>query len=90
MTDIEVNSEGNVSSTTNNKWKRAKDLMLMLALNETIEQLFMANTVCLYGRMLRRREYDHVLRRALELKLSIQERNAGQRAHGQCKLGEIV
>ena len=36
---------------------KGKDLMFMLGLNETIEQLTMANSVCWYG---------HVLRRALD------------------------
>ena len=37
----------------------------MLGLNETMDQLDMANSVCWYGDVLRR-EDDHVLRRALD------------------------
>ena len=38
--------------------------MFMLGLNETIEKFFMANSVRLYGHVLRRND-GHVLRRAL-------------------------
>ena len=48
--------------------KRLKDLMMMLGLNETMDQLTMANSVRWYGRILRR-EDGHVLRRALELEV---------------------
>ena len=47
-----------------NDKKRSTDLMFMLGLNETMDQLAMANSVCWYGHVLRR-EDDHVLRRAL-------------------------
>ena len=40
--------------------RRSTDLMLMLGLNETIDQLAMANSVHLYGHVLRR-EDGHVL-----------------------------
>ena len=43
--------------------KRCMDLMLMLGLNETVDQLSMANSVRWYGHVLRI-EYGHVLRRA--------------------------
>ena len=39
---------------------RSMDLMFMLGLNETIDQLAMANSFCWYGHELRR-EDDHVL-----------------------------
>ena len=42
--------------------KRSTDLMFMLGLNETIEQLDMANSVCWYDNVLRR-EDGHVLGR---------------------------
>ena len=45
--------------------KISKDLMLMLSLNETIDQLAMANSVRWHGHVLRR-EDGHVLRRALD------------------------
>ena len=44
--------------------KGSMDLMFMLGLNETIDQLVMANGVRWYGHVLRR-EDGHVLRRAL-------------------------
>ena len=46
--------------------KRTEDLMLMFSLNETIDQLAMANSVDWYGHVLRK-EDSHVLRRALHL-----------------------
>ena len=45
--------------------ERSRDLMLMLGLNETIDQLAMVGSVCWYGQILRR-EDGHVLRRALD------------------------
>ena len=45
--------------------KRSTDLMCMLGLNETIDQLAMANSVNWYGHV-QRRENGHVLRRALD------------------------
>ena len=48
--------------------KRYTDLMFMLGLNETMDQLAMANSVCWYGRVLRR-EDGHVLRRALDFEV---------------------
>ena len=49
-----------------NDRKRSTDLMFMLGLSETIDQLAMANCVRWYGHVLRR-EDGHVLRRALDL-----------------------
>ena len=53
--------------------KISMDLMFMLVLNETIDQLAVANSVCWYGHVLRRkdghvlrRKDGHVLRRALD------------------------
>ena len=46
--------------------KRSIDLIFMLGLKESIDQLAMANSVRLYGHVLRR-EDGHVLRRALDL-----------------------
>ena len=45
--------------------KRAKDVMLMFSLNETTDQLDLANSDCWYGHVLRR-EGDHVFRWALD------------------------
>ena len=45
--------------------KRSTDLMFMLGLNETIDQLSMANSVRWYGHVLRRMD-GHVLRMALD------------------------
>ena len=43
--------------------KRSTDLMFMLGLNDTMDQFAMANSVHLYGHVLRK-EDGHVLRRA--------------------------
>ena len=51
-----------------NNRKRSKDLMLMLGLNVTIDQLAMSNSVRWHGDQLRR-EYGHVLRRALDFEV---------------------
>ena len=48
--------------------KRSTDLMFILQLNETIDQLAIANSVCWYGHMLRR-EDGHVSRRALDIEV---------------------
>ena len=48
--------------------KRCNDLMLVLGLNETIDQLAMANSVSWYGNVLRR-EDGHVLKRALDFEV---------------------
>ena len=45
--------------------KRYTDLMLMLGLSETIDQLALSNSVRWYGHVLRR-EDGHVYRRALD------------------------
>ena len=56
--------------------KASTDLMFMLTLNETIDQLAMANSVHWYGHVLRRedghvlrREDGHVLRRELDFEV---------------------
>ena len=50
--------------------KRSTDLMFMLGLNETIDQLSMANSVCLCG---------HVLRRALDGEVDAQRKKGRQK-----------
>ena len=47
--------------------------MWMLGLNETIDQLAMANIVCWYGQVLRK-EDGHVLRRALDFEVEGQRK----------------
>ena len=54
--------------------KGSTDLMLMLGLNKTIDQLAMASSVCWYGHVLRR-ENGHVLRRALDFVVEGQKKN---------------
>ena len=56
--------------------KRSTDFMFMLGLNEIIDQLAMANSVCWYGHVLRK-EDGHVLRRALYFEVE------GQRKKGR-------
>ena len=53
--------------------KRSTDLMFMLGLNETIDQLAMANSDQWYGHVLRREE-GHVLRRALDYEIEDQRK----------------
>ena len=53
-------------------WKRSTDLLL--SLNETIDQLAMADSVCWYGYVLRRVR-GHVLRRALDFEVEGQRKN---------------
>ena len=53
--------------------KRSIDLMFMLCLSETIDQLAMANSVHLYGHVLRR-EDGHVWRRALYVEVEGQRK----------------
>ena len=56
--------------------KRSMDLMSMLCLKETIDQLAMANSVHWYGHALKR-EDSHVMRRALDIEVE------GQRKKGR-------
>ena len=58
--------------------KRSTDLMFMLGLSETIDQLVMANSVRWYGHVLRR-EGGHAMRRALNFEFD------GQRKKGRPK-----
>ena len=58
--------------------KGSKYLMFMLGLNETIDQLAIANSVRWYGHVLRRWD-GHVLRRALDFDVD------GQRRKGRLK-----
>ena len=48
--------------------KRSTDLIFMLGLNETIDQLAMATSVHWYGQVLRR-EDGHVLRRVIDIEV---------------------
>ena len=74
--------------------KRFTYLILMLCLNETIDQFAIANSVHWYGHVMRR-EYDHVLRRALDFEVEGQRKNrrptkeleAKERMGGQRKNG---
>ena len=51
--------------------KRSMNLMSMLGLDGTIDQLKMASSVCWYGHVLSR-EVGHVLRRALDIEVEVQ------------------
>ena len=67
--------------------KRSTYLMFMLGLNETIDQLAMANSVHWYGHELRR-EDGHVLRRILDFEAK--GRKVGQRRHRKGRLRKNV
>ena len=54
---------------------RKRSMEIMLGLNETIDQLAMANSVRWYGHVLRR-EDGHVLRRALDFEVEGQRKKA--------------
>ena len=58
--------------------KRSTDFMFMLGLNETIDQLAMANSVHWYGNVLRRQDY-HVLSRELDLEVEGQRKKRKER-----------
>ena len=57
-------------------------MILKLGLNETIDRLAMANSVCGYGHVFRK-EDGHVLRKHLTLKLKVKRRKGCRRAHGK-------
>ena len=60
--DKKIHGEGNVWNTVQDR-KGSTDLMFMLGLNETIDQLAMANSVHWHGHVLRR-EHGHAVERA--------------------------
>ena len=53
--------------------KRSSDLIFMLGLSETIDQLAMVNSIRWYGHVLRR-EDGHVLRMALDVEVDVQRK----------------
>ena len=55
MRRTEIHGESNVWSTAQDR-RRSTDLMFMLGLNETMDQLAMANSVRFYGNVLRRED----------------------------------
>ena len=69
MKDRKIHDESDMWSTA----QRSKNLILMFGLNETIDQLAMANSVRWYGHVLRR-ENDHISRRALDLEVECQRK----------------
>ena len=77
MKDREIHGESNVWNTAQ-RLKKYLDLMFMLGLNETINQLAMANSVHWHGHVLKR-EDGHVLRMALDFEVE------GQRMKGKSK-----
>ena len=64
--------------------KRSTDLMFMLGLKETIDQLAMANSVRWYGHVLRR-EDGHVVRRALDFEVEGQLKKRRSKEEGEAK-----
>ena len=64
---------------------RCTDLMFMLGLNETMDQIAMANSVPWYGCVLRR-EYGHVLRRALDFEVEAQRKQGRSKIHKKGRL----
>ena len=64
--------------------RRYMDLMFMLGLKETIDQLAMANSVRWYGHVLRR-EDGHALRRALDFEVKGQRKKGKTKEEGEAK-----
>ena len=58
--------------------KSTTDLIFMLGLNETIDQMALGNSICWYGHVLGR-EDGHVMRRTLDFEVE------GQRKKGRPK-----
>ena len=75
--------------SANQSRRRSTDLMFMVVLNETKDQLAMANSVCWYGHVLRR-EDGYILRRALNFRLKVKGRRGGQRGHEKSSLRKKV
>ena len=69
--------------------KRTRDLIFLLGLNETIDQLAMENSVHWYGHVLRKAD-GHILRRVLILRLKINGRKGSRRGRGKCRLRKKV
>ena len=59
--------------------------MVMFGLNEAMDLLTTANSVCWYCHVLRR-EDDHVLRMALDCRLKVNGVNGGRRRLGRSRL----
>ena len=64
--------------------KDTRDLMSMLGLNESIDQLAMANSVHWYSHVLSREDY-HLLRKALDFEVE-GKRKRDWRTHGRDRL----
>ena len=64
----------------------ATDLMFMLGVHETIDQLVMANSVRWDGYVLRR-EDGHILRKALDIAVEGQRKKG--RGHGKSRLRSV-
>ena len=64
--------------------KRSSDLMFMLGLNETINQLVIANSVRWHGHVLWR-EDGHVLRWALDFEVEGQRKKGRSKEEGDVK-----
>ena len=79
--DGKIHGESNVWSTAQMQ-KRSTDLMFMLGLNETMDQLAIANSVLWLGHVLRR-EDGHILRTVLDFKAESQRKKG--RPKRKCK-----
>ena len=61
--------------------KISTDMMFMLCLNETMDQLAMENCICWYG---------YVLRRALDFEVEGQRKKGRPKGHGRRRLWKKV
>ena len=64
--------------------KRSTNLMYILGISETIDQLAMANSDCWYGHMLRR-EDSHILRNALDFEVESQRKKRRSKEEKEAK-----
>ena len=71
--------------STAQRRKKPTDLMFILGLNETIDQLDMANSVHWYGHVLRR-EDGHASRKSLDFEVEGQRKKGGRIGHGKSRL----
>ena len=75
--------------STAQRYIKYTDLIFRPGLNETIDQLAMANSVRWHGYVLRR-DGGHVLRMASDFEVKCQRRNGGRRGFEKCRLRKEV
>ena len=84
--DRRIHGESNVWNTAKRQ-KRSTDLMFMFWLNETMDQLAMANRVRWYGHVLRSLN-DHIYWRALDFEVESQRKKGRPKRTWKRKIEE--